>query len=70
MDEMRKCLREKQRIVVKVGSSTITHEATGNSSLLLRGQLSGEPKAPDAQNAEHSKTLHIYKRKSLTYLIT
>jgi len=30
MDEMRKSLSEKQRIVVKVGSSTITHEATGN----------------------------------------
>ena len=30
MDEMRKGLCEKQRIVVKVGSSTITHEATGN----------------------------------------
>ena len=27
---MRKCLSNKQRIVVKVGSSTITHEATGN----------------------------------------
>ena len=30
MDEMRKSLSKKQRIVVKVGSSTITHEATGN----------------------------------------
>lgn len=30
MDEMRKNLSKKQRIVVKVGSSTITHEATGN----------------------------------------
>ena len=30
MDEMRKILSKKQRIVVKVGSSTITHEATGN----------------------------------------
>jgi len=30
MDEMRESLSKKQRIVVKVGSSTITHEATGN----------------------------------------
>ena len=30
MDEMRENLSKKQRIVVKVGSSTITHEATGN----------------------------------------
>jgi len=30
MDEMRENLTKKQRIVVKVGSSTITHEATGN----------------------------------------
>ena len=30
MDEMRKNLSKKQRIVVKVGSSTITHEETGN----------------------------------------
>ncbi len=30
MDEMRKSLSKKQRIVVKVGSSTITHEETGN----------------------------------------
>lgn len=30
MDEMRTGLSKKQRIVVKVGSSTITHEATGN----------------------------------------
>lgn len=30
MDEMRKNVCRKQRIVVKVGSSTITHEATGN----------------------------------------
>lgn len=33
MDEMRKNLNNKQRIVVKVGSSTITHEATGNINL-------------------------------------
>lgn len=30
MDQMRESLSNKQRIVVKVGSSTITHEATGN----------------------------------------
>jgi len=30
MDGMRESLSKKQRIVVKVGSSTITHEATGN----------------------------------------
>ena len=30
MDEMRASLCKKQRVVVKVGSSTITHEATGN----------------------------------------
>jgi len=30
MDQMRESLSKKQRIVVKVGSSTITHEATGN----------------------------------------
>lgn len=30
MDEMRTSLSKKRRIVVKVGSSTITHEATGN----------------------------------------
>lgn len=30
MDEMRQNLNRKQRIVVKVGSSTITHEETGN----------------------------------------
>lgn len=30
MDEMRKKLSKKQRIVVKVGSTTITHEETGN----------------------------------------
>ena len=30
MDEMRESISKKQRIVVKVGSSTITHEATGN----------------------------------------
>jgi glutamate 5-kinase len=30
MDMMRENLSKKQRIVVKVGSSTITHEATGN----------------------------------------
>ena len=39
MGEDRSILKEKKRIVIKVGSSTITHEETGNIDLLKLEKL-------------------------------
>ena len=39
MDSYRKCLKSKERIVIKIGTSTITHEESGSLNLMKLEKL-------------------------------
>ena len=39
MEKIRELLKDKKRIVVKIGSSSLTHEATGNLNLAKMEKL-------------------------------